>query len=64
MDNNTVPVRVNVPNPDLNSAQPRVTAVTNPDGKTAHTAAGATVPIVTKVGTLKRDVIVHGNKPL
>ena len=57
MENNTV--RVNVPNPDSNSSQPRVVAVVNPDGNTAHTATGSNVNITEKDGSLKPDVIVH-----
>lgn len=60
MGENTVPVRVNVPNPDPNSNQQRVVAVVNPDGNTAHTAAGQTVQVTNQDGTVRPEVIVHG----
>jgi hypothetical protein len=60
---NTVPVRVNIPNPDKNAPQPRVVAVVDESGKTAHTATGKIVPIVNQAGLLKDDVIVHGGIP-
>ena len=60
MGENTVPVRVNVPNPDPNSNQSRVVAVVNPDGSTAHTATGQNVEITNQDGTVRPEVIVHG----
>lgn len=51
-------VRVNVTNPEFpqNSDQPRVIAVVDDDGTTAHTASGLSVPITDTNGLLLDDV--------
>jgi len=63
MDNSkSTPVRVNVPNPEYPDAsdQQRVTAVTNNDLQTAHTATGAKVDLWQPDGQIRPDVIVYG----